>query len=171
MDTALWPMFTTEEIRTLNKYFFSIHIASIHTLCWSTCFITTDYHVIHVLKNHLILRYIWLMLSKDSLIFKCKTNAIPILMHQMRISSNEVSSVMLRLKMLEIRGKKYIWKLYRRRKIQNTVKLSQIHRRIEVWMRKIILGFETNLWNLLFCWQINSYSCFKASTEYLATGL
>jgi hypothetical protein len=36
---------------------------------------------------------------------KCKTNTIPILMHQMRIS-NEVSSVVLGPKKLEIRGKK-----------------------------------------------------------------
>jgi hypothetical protein len=33
----------------------------------------------------------------------CKTNTIPILMHQMRISTNQVSSVVLRPKNLEIR--------------------------------------------------------------------
>jgi hypothetical protein len=33
---------------------------------------------------------------------KCKTNTIPILMHQMRISTNQVSSVVLRPKKLEI---------------------------------------------------------------------
>jgi hypothetical protein len=32
----------------------------------------------------------------------CKTNTLPILMHQMRISTNQVSSVMLRSKNLEI---------------------------------------------------------------------
>jgi hypothetical protein len=36
-------------------------------------------------------------------VFKCKTNTIPILMHQMRISTNQVSSVVLRPKKLEIR--------------------------------------------------------------------
>jgi hypothetical protein len=41
--------------------------------------------------------------------FKCKTNTLPILMHQMRISTTQVSSVMLRLKKLEIRNK--MWKL------------------------------------------------------------
>ena len=34
---------------------------------------------------------------------KCKTNTLPILMHQMRISTNQVSSVVLRPKKLEIR--------------------------------------------------------------------
>jgi hypothetical protein len=38
-----------------------------------------------------------------------KTNMLPILMHQMRISTIQVSSVMLRSKKLEIRKKK--WKL------------------------------------------------------------
>jgi hypothetical protein len=33
----------------------------------------------------------------------CKTNTLPILMHQMRISTTQVSSVMLRSKKLEIR--------------------------------------------------------------------
>jgi hypothetical protein len=35
----------------------------------------------------------------------CKTNTIPILMHQMRFSTNQVSSVVLRPKKLEIRKK------------------------------------------------------------------
>ena len=34
---------------------------------------------------------------------KCKVNTIPILMHQMRISTNEVSSVVLGPKKLEVR--------------------------------------------------------------------
>jgi hypothetical protein len=38
-------------------------------------------------------------------VFVCKTNTLPILMHQMRISTNKVSSVMLRPKKLEIRNK------------------------------------------------------------------
>jgi hypothetical protein len=36
---------------------------------------------------------------------KFKTNMIPILKHQMRISTNEISSVMLRLKKLENKNK------------------------------------------------------------------
>jgi hypothetical protein len=36
---------------------------------------------------------------------KCKTNTLPILMRQMRISTTQVSSVMLSLKKMEIRGK------------------------------------------------------------------
>jgi hypothetical protein len=36
-------------------------------------------------------------------LLKCKTNTIPILMHQMRISTNQVSSVVLWPKKLEIR--------------------------------------------------------------------
>jgi hypothetical protein len=36
--------------------------------------------------------------------FKCKTNTIPILMRQMRILTNQVSSVVLRPKKLEIRN-------------------------------------------------------------------
>jgi hypothetical protein len=38
---------------------------------------------------------------------ECKTNTLPILMHQMRISTTQVSSVMLRSKKLEIREKKW----------------------------------------------------------------
>jgi hypothetical protein len=38
--------------------------------------------------------------------FECKTNAMPILMHQMRISTNQVSSVVFRPKKLEIRKTK-----------------------------------------------------------------
>jgi hypothetical protein len=47
---------------------------------------------------------------------QCKTNTIPILMHQMRISTTKVSSVILRPKKLEIR--KTLWTLYMSRKKQ-----------------------------------------------------
>jgi hypothetical protein len=40
--------------------------------------------------------------------FECKTNTLPILMHQMRISTFQVSSVMLRSKKLEIRKKREV---------------------------------------------------------------
>jgi hypothetical protein len=48
-------------------------------------------------------------LNTCKLIFECKTNTSTILMHQMRISTTQVSSVMLRSKRLEIRKK--MWKL------------------------------------------------------------
>jgi hypothetical protein len=50
---------------------------------------------------------------------------------------------------------------------QSAMKLSQIRRRIELCLREIILRFEMNLQNLLFSWQFNSYSYFKAITEVL----
>jgi predicted DNA-binding ArsR family transcriptional regulator len=40
------------------------------------------------------------------MLYNCKTNMLPILMHQMHISTTQVSSVMLRSKQLEIREKK-----------------------------------------------------------------
>jgi hypothetical protein len=47
--------------------------------------------------------------------------------------------------------------------------LSQICRRIELYLREIIPRFEMNVKNLLFL-QLNSYSYFKASTETSAWG-
>jgi hypothetical protein len=43
-------------------------------------------------------------LGSDNLAFKCKIHTMPILMHQMRISTTYVSSVILRPKNLEIRN-------------------------------------------------------------------
>jgi hypothetical protein len=63
-------------------------------------------------------------------------------MHQMRISTTQVSSVMLRSKQLEIRKKCEIWKSCRMKTKQNAMKLSQIRRRIELCLREIILRFE-----------------------------
>jgi hypothetical protein len=61
----------------------------------------------------------------------------------MRISTNKVSSVMLRPKKFEIRKK---WESFERAgKKQSAMKLSQIRRRIELCMREIILRFEMNL--------------------------
>jgi hypothetical protein len=57
---------------------------------------------------------------------ECKTNTIQTLMHQMRISTDEVSSVMLRPK-----KKKEIRKLDEP-KNQSAMKLSQFRRRIEI---------------------------------------
>jgi hypothetical protein len=73
--------------------------------------------------------------------FKCKTNTIPILMHQMRISTTTVSSVVLRPKKLEIR--KTLWNcIWAERTKYYAMKLNQIRRRIELCMREIILRFE-----------------------------
>jgi hypothetical protein len=81
-------------------------------------------------------------------------------MHQMRISTTQVSSVMLRSKKLEIR--KQMWKL-------KEPKLSQIRRRIELCLGEIIIRFEMNFQILTsFPWQFYSYSYFEASTKVLS---
>jgi hypothetical protein len=66
-------------------------------------------------------------------------------MHQMSISTNQVSSVVLRPKKLEIRKK--VVKIVKEPKKTKyyAMKLSQIRRRIELCMREIILRFEMNL--------------------------
>jgi hypothetical protein len=91
-------------------------------------------------------------------IYIWKTNTIPILMHQMRILINQVfktNHVMLRQKKLEIREKKKSTGNLKKnsKKSNGAMKLSQIHRRIELCLREIILRFEMNLWNLHFSWQ------------------
>jgi hypothetical protein len=58
--------------------------------------------------------------------FKIKTNTLPILMHQMRISTTQASSVMHGSKKLEIRKKCENWKSRRMKTKQNAMKLSQI---------------------------------------------
>jgi hypothetical protein len=78
-------------------------------------------------------------------------------MHQMRISTTQVSSVMLRSKKLEIRmKKKKKWKL-KEPSDENQTECHEIE-----CLREIILRFEMNL-QILFSWQFNSYSYFKAS--------
>jgi hypothetical protein len=80
---------------------------------------------------------------------KCKTNTLTILMHQMRISTTQVSSMMLRKRKLEIRNK--MWKQKEQSdENQSTMKLSQIRRRIELGLREIILHFEMNLTKFIF---------------------
>jgi hypothetical protein len=54
------------------------------------------------------------------------------MMHQMRISTNKVSSVMFRSKKLEIRKKKKESKTVTQLKKQIVMKLNQIRRRIEL---------------------------------------
>jgi hypothetical protein len=78
---------------------------------------------------------------------RCKTNTIPILMHQMCISTNQVSSVVLRLKKLEICKIVKAVKEPGGKKTNKycAMKLSQIRGRIELCMREIILRFEMNL--------------------------
>jgi hypothetical protein len=73
----------------------------------------------------------------------CKSSTIPILMYQMHISTNEVSSVMLCLKKLEILKKCENYE--KTIKYQSVMKLSQIRQRIELCMREIILLFQMNL--------------------------
>jgi hypothetical protein len=63
-------------------------------------------------------------------------------MYQMRISTTQVSSVMLRSKKLEIRKKGENRKSRRMKTKQSTMELSQIRWRIELWLREIILRFE-----------------------------
>ena len=76
-------------------------------------------------------------------VLKCKTNMIPILMHQMRILTNQVSSVVLRPK---VGNPKNCNKCEGAEKtIYCVMKLSQIRQRIELCMREIILRFEMNL--------------------------
>jgi hypothetical protein len=74
-----------------------------------------------------------------------KANTLPIWMHQMRISTTQVSSVMLRSKKLEIRTKCENCKSRRMKTKQSAIKLSQIRRGIELCLREIILRFEMNL--------------------------
>jgi hypothetical protein len=71
-------------------------------------------------------------------------------MHQMRISTNKVSLVMLRPKNFEIRKKWEKLKEPGEKPQQSAMKLSQIRRRMKLCMREIILRFEMNLSNLLF---------------------
>jgi hypothetical protein len=53
-----------------------------------------------------------------------KTNTLPILMHKMRISNTQVSSVMLRSKKLEIPGKK-VWKLWKSRRMKTKIECHE----------------------------------------------
>jgi hypothetical protein len=72
---------------------------------------------------------------------QCKTNTIPIVMHQIRILTN---NVMLRSEKLEIRQNVKIVKEPKKPK-QSAMKLSQIVRRIKFCMKERILPFEMNL--------------------------
>jgi hypothetical protein len=65
-------------------------------------------------------------------------------MHQMRISTNQVSSVVLGPKKLEIRKKSENCKRTKKPKYC-AMKLNQIRRRIELCMWEMILRFEMNL--------------------------
>jgi hypothetical protein len=69
---------------------------------------------------------------------------IHILMHQMRISTTYVSSVMLRSKNWNL---KYYDNKYPKKSKQSAVKWNQIRRRIELCMREMILCFEMNLFD------------------------
>jgi hypothetical protein len=51
------------------------------------------------------------------------------------------------------------------------MKLIQIRRRIELYLREIILRFEMNLWNSRFSYSFIYIRIFKQVSNYLATGL
>jgi hypothetical protein len=88
-------------------------------------------------------------------------------MQQMRISTTQVSSVMLRSKKLEIRKTERAvgWKP------NSAMKLSKIRRRIELCLREIILRSEINLYNLLFLDSSIHIRILKQVPKFLATGL
>jgi hypothetical protein len=92
---------------------------------------------------------------------------------QMRISTTQVFSVMLRLKKLEILNKKKIEKRKSRRMKtkQSVMKLSQIGRRIELCLKEIVLRFGMNLQNLLFLDSSIHICILKQVPKYLANGL
>jgi hypothetical protein len=104
--------------------------------------------------------------------FTCKTNTLTILMHQMRISTTQVSSVMLRSKKLEIWGKCENWKSCRMKTKQSAMKLSQIRGWIKLHCmpERDNPSFWDELQNLLFSWQFNLYSYFKASIKVHVLG-
>jgi hypothetical protein len=108
------------------------------------------------------------LVSKDYIIYKkCKTKTILILMHQICISTNQVSSVVIRSKKLENREKKCD-NCERADKTQSAMKTSLIRRRVELCMREIILRLKLFCKIYFFSWQFNSYSYFKVSTEVLS---
>jgi hypothetical protein len=71
-------------------------------------------------------------------------------MHQLRISTTKVSSVMFRSKKLDIRKKCENWKSRQMKTKQSAVKFCKIRRKIELCLREMIFRFEMNLQNLLF---------------------
>ena len=95
-------------------------------------------------------------------------------MHQMRISTNEVSSVVLEPKKLEVE-KKNCEKCKEPKKKQNksycAMKLSQIRRRKELCMREISF---VSKWIYEIYFLLDSFihiRIFKQIPKYLATGL
>ena len=92
-------------------------------------------------------------------------------MHQMRISTNQVSSVVLRPKKLEIpKNVKNVQEPKKKTKYCAT-KLNQIRRRIELCMREIILRFRWIYEIYFFLDSLIHIRIFKQVPKYLATGL
>ena len=92
-------------------------------------------------------------------------------MHQMRISTTQVSSVMLRLKKLEIREKKVQIVKEPIKPKQSAMKLSQICGRIDLCMREISF---VSRWIYEIYFLLDSFihiRIFKQIPKYLATGL
>jgi hypothetical protein len=115
------------------------------TISWST-----EWYKFLIIENgfhgfplfYCIMKHLGLFFCKNK-VSECKTNTIhvPILMYQMCISTNKVSSVMIRQKKLKITPKNCEdWK-----NPKSVLKSNQIRRRIELCMREIMLPFDMNL--------------------------
>jgi hypothetical protein len=91
----------------------------------------------------------------------------------MRISTTQVLSVVLRPKNLEIETQ--MWKMYKSRKKTHhkycAMKLGQIHRRIELCMREIILRFGDEFIKFTFLDSYIHIRLLKQVPKFLATGL
>ena len=92
-------------------------------------------------------------------------------MHQMRISTNEVSSVVLEPKKLEVEKKIVKSVKSRKKKSYCTMKLSQIRRRKELCMREISF-VSRRIYEIYFLFDSFIHiRIFKQIPKYLATGL
>ena len=92
-------------------------------------------------------------------------------MHQMRISTNEVSSVVLEPKKLEVEKKNREKCKEPKKKSYCAMKLSQIRRRKELCMREISF---VSRWIYEIYFLLDSFiyiRIFKQIPKYLATGL
>jgi hypothetical protein len=116
----------SDELITQSRY---------HLFKWWKTKMTT-FNCILIFQEELLQLYIYP--------WKCKTSTVPILMHRMCISTNYVSSVMLRPKNLEIRNNVRTEKKTNKTN-HHAMKWPQIHRRIEPCLRKMILCFEMDL--------------------------
>jgi hypothetical protein len=134
------------------------------------------------LMAHRVIRVYYVLLFSRSLVYLSKFYVLHVLKRYPFLSHLCMymypCSVFRLIKSLQWCLGRKSWK-FRRKKIENwtsrrmktkqcAMKLSQVHRRIELCLREIILPFEMNLQNLIFSWQFNSHSYLKASTEVLS---